>query len=137
MYLDISKTRSWCSAFLPTTTPYKSSRLNASFNAVLDPPDQLLEFARPKTFQIVSAGLDDSYGNGQVLEFGSLPASFPASPYGGATLPVFFNYLTNQPFYPHDALPAVDPRVMVDFHYGHDDNIANFSEGNKFEDVEE
>ena len=117
--------------------PYKSNRLNPSFNSLKDPPDQLLEFANPRTFQIVSAGLDDKYGTGQRLVFNGLPSSFPASPYSGTELPVFLNYVTKQPFFPHDALPGIDPRIVPDFHFDHVDNIGNFSEGGRIEDVSE
>ena len=105
---------------------------------MIDPPDQLLEFANPRTFQIVSAGLDDNYGNGQSLPFGGLPASLPGIALWRRRSPRVLQ-LYHQPtlLIRHDALPAVDPRVMVDFHSGHMDNIASFSEGKKLEDVEQ
>ncbi len=117
--------------------PYKANRLNAAFRSAVDPPDQFVEFARPQTYQIISAGLDDHYGTGQTLVFNdSIPFS-PASSYSGATLPVFFNFVTKQPIFPDVAPPAIDPRVTADFFFGHVDNITNFTEGGKIEDVEE
>lgn len=98
--------------------PYKSNRGNPSFSQNY-PPDQKLEFAKPNTFQIVSAGLDDYYGTHEPIAFND------------QEIPVFLNFVTNRP------IPGESAGVNPDFHIEHLDNITNFTGGGTIEDAEE
>jgi len=101
--------------------PYKSTDLNTS-NPLVRVGEGFYRYAAPKTFQIISAGLDD--------DFGGVPTRDPTNL---AEVPVFFRYPSGESLditaLPNAQTPTRGYISVVGEPSMQLDNAANFSEG--------